>query len=155
MVAVRVRQARDEDHEAVTAFTGDTWPDREASDYLPRVFPEWVESDGTDQRTVVAEIADGESGDDEEIVVGVCQGVMLSEHEAWAQGMRVHPEYRGAGVSYALNDAVFEWAASRGATVCRNMVFSWNLAGLGASRPGRTRPRSGRDPGSRRQPRGD
>lgn len=133
-VTIRVRQASADDHEAVAAFTAETWPDREASDYIPRVFPEWVAGDGPDQRTVVAEtVPDGET-ETGHTVVGLCQGVMLSEYEAWAQGMRVHPEYRGAGVSRALNDAVFEWAADRGATVCRNMVFSWNVAGLGAAR---------------------
>ena len=125
---IQIRQARASDHDAVSSFTAETWPDREATDYIPRVFPEWVDSDGPDQRTVVAETtADG-------TIVGLCQGVMLSEYEAWAQGMRVHPEYRGAGISHALNDAVFSWAADQGATVCRNMVFSWNVAGLGAAR---------------------
>jgi GNAT superfamily N-acetyltransferase len=121
---VAVRQAREADHGAVSSFTAETWPDREATDYIPRVFPEWVDSDGPDQRTVVAEtVEDG-------AVIGLCQGVVLSEYEAWAQGMRVHPEYRGTGISHALNDAVFSWAADRGATVCRNMVFSWNFDGV-------------------------
>lgn len=127
---IRVRQARADDHEAVAAFTEDTWPDREASDYIPRVFPEWVDADGPGQRTFVAE-ADGEQA---QAVVGICQAVMLSPYEAWVQGMRVHPDYRGRGVTRALNDAAFAWAQDRGATVARNMVFSWNLAGLGAAR---------------------
>jgi GNAT superfamily N-acetyltransferase len=64
----------------------------------------------------------------------VLQGVLLSETEAWAQGMRVHPDYRGLGLSPRLSRAVFQWARDRGATVCRNMVFSWNVPGLGQSR---------------------
>lgn len=121
-----VRQARPADHDAVASFTTDTWADRDVTDYVPRVFPEWVESDGPDQRTLVAE-RDGD-------VVGLCQGVLLSDHEAWAQGIRVHPDHRGTGVARALNDRVFDWAADRGATVCRNLVFSWNRAGLATSR---------------------
>jgi GNAT superfamily N-acetyltransferase len=122
---VAVRQARHDDYEAIVEFTQDTWPEL-GGDYIPRVFEEWVESDGETQRTVVA-VVDGDP-------VGICQGVILSDHEAWAQGMRVAPDYRGEGISPALTEAVFEWAADRGATVCRNMVFSWNAAGLGQSR---------------------
>jgi len=122
---VDVRQARLADRDAVVAFTRDTWPEL-GGDYVPRVFEEWVETDGPTQRTVVATV-DGEP-------VGICQGVLLSDDEAWAQGMRVAPDHRGAGVSPALSEAVFAWAAERGASVCRNMVFSWNAAGLGQSR---------------------
>lgn len=124
---VAVRRAARDDHDAVVAFTEGTWDDREAGDYLPRVFPDWVAGDAPgDQRTVVAE-RDGS-------VVGVCQGRILTDHEAWAQGMRVHPDHRGSGVAAALNDDLFAWAAGNGATVCRNMVFSWNVDGLGAAR---------------------
>ena len=121
-----VRQARADDADAVTAFASETWSDREVTDYVPDVFPEWVETDGPDQRTVVVD-----TGDD---VAGVCQGVMLTDQEAWAQGIRVNPDYRGEGVGTRLTEAVFDWARERGATVCRNLVFSWNAAGLGQSR---------------------
>ncbi|WP_424017892.1 GNAT family N-acetyltransferase [Halorientalis pallida] len=123
---VRVRQARADDHDGIVAFTEDTWPDREVTDYLPRVFPEWVESDGPDQRTFVATV-DGDPA-------GVLQGVMLSEYEGWAQGMRVAPDARGLGLAHRLTGAVFDWAAEQGATVCRNLVFSWNAQGMGTSR---------------------
>ncbi|QSG03299.1 GNAT family N-acetyltransferase [Natranaeroarchaeum sulfidigenes] len=121
-----VRQARLSDYEAVVGFTGDTWPNQETGDYIPRVFEQWVKSDGPDQRTFVLE-ADGE-------VAGLLQGVMLSAYEAWAQGMRVAPAARGHGASRRMNDRLFDWAAEQGAMVCRNMVFSWNMAGLGTSR---------------------
>ena len=124
--SVRVRQARTDDHDAIVAFTEDTWPDRAVSDYLSRVFPEWVATDGPDQRTFVATV-DGDPA-------GVLQGVLLSDHEAWAQGMRVAPDARGLGLAHRLTGAVFDWAAGRGATVCRNLVFSWNVDGLGTSR---------------------
>jgi GNAT superfamily N-acetyltransferase len=122
-----VRGARPEDREAVVAFTGDTWPDR-GGDYVPYVYEDWMEAEGDAQRTLVLDPAD-EPG-----LAGLVQGVLLSEHEAWAQAMRVNPEYRGQGVSPRLTYALFDWAADAGATVCRNMVFSWNTAGLGQSR---------------------
>lgn len=121
-----VRQARLDDREAVVAFTQDTWSDREASDYIPDVFEEWVETDGDDQHTLVAEV-DGEP-------VGIGQVVLLGDAQGWGQGLRVAPEYRGQGVSEAVTYGLFDWASDQGATVVRNMVFSWNDAGLGQSR---------------------
>jgi len=119
-----VRQARLDDADDVVAFTEDVWADRpETVDYIPDVFTEWVESDGPDQRTVVADV-DGAA-------VGLCQGVMLTDEEAWLQGMRVAPDYRGEGLATAMVQRCFGWAADRGATVGRAMVFSWNDAGLG------------------------
>lgn len=121
-----IRAARADDREEVIAFTSGTWPERDVEDYLPHVFDRWIDADGERRRTVVAEV-DG-------TVCGICQCVLLTEHEAWLQGMRVHPECRGMGVGRALTHALFDWARERGATVARNMVFSWNGAGLGLSR---------------------
>lgn len=123
--SLTIRQARPDDREAILSFTQQTWPQLDG-DYIPRVFDEWLETDGPTQRTLVATV-DGTA-------VGICQGVLLTEHEAWAQGMRVDPEYRDRNISAELTEAVFEWAGDRDATVCRNMVFSWNAAGLGLSR---------------------
>jgi GNAT superfamily N-acetyltransferase len=126
MSGVEVRQARAGDHDDVVAFTADTWSDRDGGDYVADAFPAWVDGDGDDQRTFVAE-ADGS-------VVGLVQAVALSGWEAWFQGMRVAPDHRGRGVSGALNDACLRWARERGAAVGRLMVFSWNVAGLAAAR---------------------
>ncbi|MFW5903191.1 MAG: GNAT family N-acetyltransferase [Halolamina sp.] len=123
---MKLRQARHEDADAIEAFTADTWAERDGSDYVPDVFGEWVETDGERQRTTVA-VDDGRP-------VGIVQTVHLTDHEAWQQGMRVDPDYRGDGVAMALTHAGFDWARERGATVARNMVFSWNEQGLGLSR---------------------
>jgi GNAT superfamily N-acetyltransferase len=122
-----LRGARPEDHEAVVDFTEDTWPER-GDDYVPHVYEDWMETEGEDQRTLVLDPV-GESG-----LAGIAQAVLLSKHEAWAQAMRVNPDYRGLGVSPRLTNGLFDWAAESGASVCRNMVFSWNEAGLGHSR---------------------
>ena len=123
---IEIRPASPEDEERIVAFTSETWADRDVGDYIPRVFEEWIANDGDGQRTFVLD-----AGRD---IAGICQAVLLSEDEAWAQGMRVNPDYRGRGVGLDLSHAVFDWAARKGATVCRNMVFSWNVAGLGQSR---------------------
>lgn len=132
--AFSVRKARRDDYDAVAALTENTWPEREGGDYVTSVFHHWMDTDGPDQRTFVV-VADGE-------VVGLVQAVRLSEYEAWYQAMRVHPDYQGKGVSVALNRACFDWSRGWGATVGRLMVFSWNVAGLGAARA------NGFDPGT-------
>lgn len=122
-----VRQARPEDEDAVRAFTSDIWADR-GGDYIPHIYQEWIAGDGDDQRTLVADPdAEGE-------LAGIAQVVRLSPWEAWCQGMRVNADYRGRGISRQLNDALFEWAREKGCSVARNMVFSFNVPGLGASR---------------------
>lgn len=130
---LHVRQATTEDAERVVEFTSRIWTDR-GGDYIPHIYHDWIAGDGDDQRTFVVDAGDGD-------VAGILQAVMLSEHEAWFQGMRVNPDYRGLGVAQRLNDASFDWAADQGATVGRIMVFSWNQAGLGAARA------AGFDPG--------
>jgi len=132
---IGVRRATHDDREAIVAFADDTWSDRDGvGDYVHRVFEDWVATDGPDRRTLVAD-RDGRA-------VGLLRVVLLSETEAWAQGMRVAPAERGQGVGRALTRAGLDWAAEGGATVCRNMVFSWNVPGLGVSRA------AGFDPGT-------
>lgn len=123
-----VRPARADDYDDVVAFTSDTWADREGGDYIPHIYHDWIEGPdgGERRRTLVAE--------DDEAVVGIAQAVLLSDHEAWCQGMRVAPSHRGEGVATRITRGLFDWARDRGAAVARNMVFSWNVAGLGQSR---------------------
>ncbi len=122
---VTVRGATPEDEPDVVAFTRDTWPGR-GGDYLSRVFADWVAADGETRRTFVAE--------DDGTAVGVVRCALLTDREAWMQGMRVAPAARGRGISRRLHDAAAEWAGDRGAGVARNMVFSWNGPALAASR---------------------
>jgi GNAT superfamily N-acetyltransferase len=132
---MRVRQARTDDHADVAAFTEGTWPDREAEDYIPDVFPEWVDTDGPDQHTAVVEVeGKGGGGIGGGRVVAVCQAKLLAEDEGWLQGIRVDPEHRGAGHGAALVEYLFEWLRERDARVARNLVFDWNPAGMGQSR---------------------
>jgi len=121
-----IRPATHDDYDDVAAFTRDTWSDvdTEASDYIPDVYHDWIEGEG--KRTLVAD-AGGE-------IAGIAQAVVLSAYEAWGQGIRVNPAYRGQGVGRAITYELFDWARDQGATVMRNMVFSWNAAGLGQSR---------------------
>ncbi len=121
---IELREATHDDYDAVVAFTENTWSDREFTDYIPRIYHDWI--DGDDRYTVVAD-----AGDE---IAGIAQSVMLSEWEAWGQGMRVNPDYRGQGVANRMTNELFDWAREQGATTLRNMVFSWNIGGLGQSR---------------------
>ncbi|WP_276279318.1 GNAT family N-acetyltransferase [Halorussus caseinilyticus] len=121
---IEVREASHDDYETIVEFTKQTWPDRDGGDYIPDIYHDWIEGEG--KRTAVA-VVDGE-------VAGLAQTVLLSDWEAWNQGLRVDPEFRGRGVSVAVTEDLFDWAREQGATVARNMVFSWNVAGLGQSR---------------------
>jgi GNAT superfamily N-acetyltransferase len=123
-VDVDIRPATHDDYDAVVAFTENTWEDRDGGDYIPSIYHDWIDKE--DAETLVAD-----AGDE---LAGIAQVVALTEDEAWCQGMRTNPDYRGQGVSVAINVGMFDWARERGATVARNMVFSWNTAGLGASR---------------------
>ncbi|WP_435333728.1 GNAT family N-acetyltransferase [Haloarchaeobius sp. TZWWS8] len=122
------RRATHDDHDDVVGFTENTWADRGGSDYIPRIYHDWLEDEDEYDRqyTCVAEV-DGR-------VVSIAQTVLLSGHEAWCQGMRTDPAYRGTGIGLELTHEMWDWARERGATVARNMVFSWNVAGLGHSR---------------------
>lgn len=126
MTEPRVREARADDHDAVAAFTAGTWSDQGVSDYLADAFPDWVADEAPDRRTVVATLADRP--------VGVCSARLLTEEEAWMQGIRVDPDHRGSGIGTAMTHDLFDWAIDHGATVARNMIFGWNDAALGAAR---------------------
>ncbi len=123
-----VRQARLDDHEDVSAFTEDTWADRDGSDYIPEIFPRWVENNGPTQHTAIAEV--------EGKPVGICQAQVLADDEGWLQGMRVDPDYRGEGHGSAMLEYLNDWLRDRGVTAARNMVFGWNTMGMGQSRAG-------------------
>ncbi|NLV07405.1 GNAT family N-acetyltransferase [Haloarcula rubripromontorii] len=120
-----VRTARHDDYEAIVDLTSDVWADRAMADYIPDVFRDWVDDDGPDRKTLVVDV-DGHA-------VGIAQAVILTETEAWFQGMRVDSAHRGKGLGSLLTDRLIEWAADAGASVGRSMVFSWNEAGLGQS----------------------
>ncbi|MFC4436578.1 MULTISPECIES: GNAT family N-acetyltransferase [Natrialbaceae] len=127
-VGIEIRRATHDDYEGVKAFTETLWEDR-GGDYIPEIYHDWLEDEGEDyKKTFLAD-----AGDD---VAGIVQAVMLSPDEAWFQGMRVNPDYQRQGLSGRLNEACFDWARERGATVGRIMIFSWNAASLGAARKG-------------------
>lgn len=125
-----LRPARPEDKAVIAAFTQDTFP---WGDYIEPLFDHWLA--GPDSLTVVAEV-DG-------VAVGIARGALLSPTEAWAQGLRVHPDHRRRRLGAALLEHLAGWAASTGARVMRLTAEEWNepalslFAGLGFRPAGR------------------
>jgi GNAT superfamily N-acetyltransferase len=136
---VTVRAATPDDYDAVAAFTADTWADRGGSDYIPDIYHDWIaDDDGETRQTFVVDVgAETPSAE----LGAIVQVVTLSPYEAWGQGLRVNPDYRGRGLAKAITEASFAFARDAGATVLRNMIFSWNVRSLGLARD------TGYDPG--------
>lgn len=110
-----VRPARPEDREEVLAFCGRTW---EWGDYIGDVWERWLaDKDGYFMVALVGER-----------IAGTGKVTMISRAEAWLEGLRVNPAFRGHGVAQALYDAAETAARKRWARVARYATFSSNVA---------------------------
>jgi GNAT superfamily N-acetyltransferase len=116
-----MRRAVPEDRGAIVAFCRSTWGG-ENSDYIERVIDDWLtRGDGA---LAVAAI-DGRA-------VGCAYVRLMSPHEAFVAGMRVHPAHRRSGLSLALTDYCLRYAADHGRSTAR-VIIGWNnAAALGA-----------------------
>jgi GNAT superfamily N-acetyltransferase len=119
-----LRPARSEDKAAIAAFTQATF---HWGDYIERAFDRWLAA--PDSLLLVAEVA-GQA-------VAMARGALLSPTEAWAQGLRVHPDHRRHRLGAALLEQLAAWAAEEGARVMRLSTEEGNepalslFAGLG------------------------
>ena len=67
---VGVRPARADDYDDVVAFAEGTWADRGRSDYIPRIYHDWIEGpDGGDRQRTLVGTADGDVVGDRKSVV--------------------------------------------------------------------------------------
>ena len=120
-----VRRAREADREPVLAFATDTW---NGHDYIPNAWPVWLES--ADGAFLVATVGapGGEDADGNPLELGtpiaITRIAMLTDTEAWLEGIRVHPRVRGMGVASDLQVAELHWVAAQGAQVVR-YATSW------------------------------
>lgn len=113
MSDVTIRPARVTDHEAIAAFTADTFS---WGDYVPDAFGAWLKDP---QSHVAVAVVDNAP-------VAVARAVMMSGKEGWMHGARVHPGHRRMGIATQLNDHLCQWASSQGALIVRLMIESWN-----------------------------
>ena len=112
----RIRPATAADALAIEGFTADTFS---WGDYVSEQFLGWLEHD----ESLVLVGVDGS-----DTAVAVSRILLLSAHEAWLHGARVHPDHRRQGFGRAMNEAGCDWAAQKGALVARLVVEEWNTA---------------------------
>lgn len=114
MSEIIIRTASSEDRAAVLAFCQQTW---EWGDYIEQTWDEWLQD--TQGRLLVAE-RDGQP-------VGILHLHMVSQSNAWVQGLRVDPHYRRQGIALALHEAAALEAMHRGANYLRLTVEHGNI----------------------------
>lgn len=113
-IPLQIRPAQASDRDAVFAFCARIW---EGHDYLPSVWDEWL----NDPRGILlAALQDG-------VPVGVARAAFPRPQEAWLEGMRVDPDYGGAGIATALSLALLEACRQRGARVARLLTMAHTL----------------------------
>jgi len=114
-VTLHVRRARPEDQPAVLEICAHTW---ENGDYIPLVWEQWLADEAGPLFVGVLD----------DRVVALEKVTWTSPSEVWLEGMRVHPDYRRAGIATALFRYSLQWAAARGARIARLATSSENLA---------------------------
>ncbi|MBF6592279.1 MAG: GNAT family N-acetyltransferase [Ktedonobacterales bacterium] len=115
LAALAVRSAQPEDRDAVFAFCARTWGDD--GDYLPSVWDAWLR-DTTGTLLI---------GTLDEWPVAVAHIRMLSDDEAWIEGVRVDPTLRQRGLGRVLISRALVVARERGAAVARLISDADNL----------------------------
>ncbi|MEM1168465.1 MAG: GNAT family N-acetyltransferase [Cyanobacteria bacterium P01_H01_bin.35] len=119
MVEVQVRLARAEDREAVLAFCENTWENQ--SDYIHLVWDQWfAEPQG---RIFVAVVND--------VPVAIGRVFLVSDSEAWWEGLRVDRAYRGQGIARILNSQIEEFLRENNVKISRCIVRSEDQVMLG------------------------
>ena len=96
------------------AFCRKTWDDQE--DYIDSAWDRWL----TDENGVmlVATL--------DEIPVAIGRVLMMSEYEAWLEGIRVDRRYRRQGIFRQLEAKLYEQLQQLGARICRTCIASNN-----------------------------
>jgi len=112
---MEIRPAATSDIPAIVAFATGTF---EWGDYVPDAIAGWI--DDPDGIAMVAAI-DGET-------VGVAHTMLLTPTEAWAHGVRIHPDHRGRGIAGVLAESLMQWARDAGARVVRLLIEDDNTA---------------------------
>jgi GNAT superfamily N-acetyltransferase len=101
-----IRPARPDDRPSMERICAQMW---EGDDYVPYVWDEWL-ADGRGP-LIVGEL-DGQ-------VVALSKITFQTPHQAWLQGMRVDPGFRGRGIAGRFLQYSLAYARDRGARAAR------------------------------------
>ncbi len=118
---LEVRPARAEDRDAVLAFCDRIGGEQ---DYVRWVWEDWLREEREGRGTLLVGVLDGRS-------VGIIHMRMLSEDEAWIEGIRVDPDVQRRGIARVLTSKAMVAARERGAAVVRLFVDAGNVASQG------------------------
>lgn len=111
-----VRDARDEDRDAVLAFCEHTWGDE--GDYIADVWDAWLADTGG---ALLVGVVDGRP-------MALSHVRLTAPDEAWIEGMRVAPEAQRQGVGQVMVSRSLVRAREMGANVARMFTHSTNVA---------------------------
>jgi ribosomal protein S18 acetylase RimI-like enzyme len=116
---LEVRPARPEDRGAVLAFCAHTWSD---GDYIEYVWDDWLKED--ENGVLLVGLIDGQP-------VAIHHMQMISDDEAWLEGIRVDPAHRREGFGRVLTSRALVAAREHGASVARLITSADNDASQG------------------------
>ena len=110
-----LRPLRESDRDEVLAITAHTWQD---GDYIPEVFDEWL----ADSEGIFAALVHTPSGR----IAAIDKVSMLAPGQAWFEGLRVNPDFRGQGISGKLQTYMVGVVSGMGARVVRFLTLANN-----------------------------
>lgn len=113
----QVRDVRDSDRAEVLAMTANTWA---FGDYIKWVFDDWLRDE--QGRFIAAEHI--ESGK----LAAIDKMTFLSPEEAWFEGLRIAPEFRGRGLASRLQTYMIEQVRQAGVRTVRLLTSASNYA---------------------------
>jgi RimJ/RimL family protein N-acetyltransferase len=94
-----VRRARPSDREGILEMSTHIWG---GNDYMPLVWDRWLEDKAG---VLLTAAANG-------LPVGTAKVSVLSPGEVWLEGLRLHPDYQGMGLSKRIHQATFREAST-------------------------------------------
>ena len=114
MTEPQIRLARESDKEPILAFC-QILPNNQ-KDYIPLVWDKWIRDPSGCIFVVTID----------DVPVAMERVVLMSDSEAWWEGLRVSPQYRGQGLSKILEFTINQYLVESGINISRCMILASN-----------------------------